>query len=405
MNRKALFLLSLLMMFINSAAFGIEYEVPEGNAAIKNLVTEFSEAIASYCYFFDLSEPVEVILDSQTLSSQLNRPLDLRPPIHYQYLLINDYYEIDTNIYIRHYATLCGLHDWIGDLNIRLTRNIRQALNEADGIAKSGSGSFNNCNIASIINNVVGEQSEQCQSYGRGKKTTLWFSDSGQDKPLLEIDPVLVLRHLKLRTKGTRRTREPILKVPACTIAFMSDVEMEDLGGVADSLLKVDDGSRLYAKNTTFNFRQRPDGSSKALCLYCTSTIRLDSDTINCYGSTGTVIYWDGIFGSYKSPSFLRNLQINVPRDDANMTGMYLLGKTGDFHFFPVELSNITLTGGLSTGFEFAGDFHLATTDDCGIANTNNHWQSTRQDAQRCVGSPARGVLLFADHVACVPEK
>ena len=403
MNRKALFLLSLLMMFINSAAFGIEYEVPEGNDKIREVVTSHSEAIADYCHF-DRSKPVEVILDSQTLSSQLNRPWS---PISgtFQCLLINDYYEINTTISIYRIVKLCGLHDWLADLNSRLTRSIRQALNKTEGIAEFGSKSLKDCNIASIINNVAGEESERCPSYRRGKKTTLLFIYSGHFLLVTGVRTI-DLHHLNLRTKGSRQTRKPMLKLSQFTRAHMSDVEMEDLSGVADSLLKMDDYSRLYAENTTFNFKQRPDGSSKALDLLLVNEIRLDSDTINCYGTTGTAIYWLGIFGYNPSLQFfLRNLQINVPRDDANMTGMYLLGKTGDFHFFPVELSNITLTGGLSTGFEFAGDFHLATTDDCGIANTNNHWQSTRQDAQRCVGSPARGVLLFADHVACVPEK
>ena len=414
MFHKAPLLISLLIYWTANVASGVEFRWPEEYSGMDTMPERVSRSIVEYCHF-DESYPIDVIVDSQDLVAKLNRYLKTGI---YQYLLINDDYRIEQKQVIAHDAILCGLHDWLVDTGFGLNRFYQQILNGTVIADDSGSSLSGNCSYVSIVSEMI-DNFQACRQLPLLKKTTLFITDTDdeQDWPLLASLYRFDMHHLNLRINGARRSRGPLLSLgnnqqymdfhDGLPDSFLSDINMEDYSGEADSLLQVYVMTKLQAENITLNFSQQPDGSSKALHLLWTGAVRFNGAKINCYGNNGTAVYWDGTYYPSKEketlPFYLRNLAITAP-DNATMTGMYLNNQRGNYYFYPIELSNITLSGGFESGFTFADDLPLAISSNCGTPSIDNHWQSTHPNASRCTGNPTRGMLLFDDHVACVPE-
>lgn len=409
MFHKAPLLISLLIYWTANVASGVEFRWPEEYSGMDTTFERVSRSIVEYCHF-DESYPIDVIVDSQDLVTKLKRKNTTN---FYQYLLINDDYLIEEKLSIEQNASLCGLHDWLVDVGLGLSRSYLQIPNGTVIADDSGSSLSGNCSYASLVSQVVDDFQAGCSQYPAPQKTTLFITDDEQSPYLLTSWRRFDLHHLNLRINGTRQSQAPLLSLRCISFdmtvgcsdsSFLSDIKMEDYSGKADSLLRVLESARLQAENITLNFSQRPDSSSKALHLFWTGSVRFNGANINCYGDRGTAVHWDGTYAVNATlPFYLRNLTITVP-DNATMTGLYLESKRGSSYFYPVELSDITLSGGLESGFVFAGDLPLAISSNCGTPNIDNHWQSTHPNASRCTGNPTRGMLLFDDHVACVPE-
>lgn len=403
--KKYYFLFGLLSCLLLNKSYGIEYKVPPGHPLIEDTVQSFAESIASHCNF-NRSKPVEVILDSDDLISKLKRD-NLKKT--YQYLLTRKAYFISEKLSISHHATLCGLHDWMIDSAFTLIQPFSQAYNTT---LADNTGAFNSteveCSQSQILGQAFEDLADDCETFLPGEKTTIYISDTEQDRPSIVSFGDTKLRHLKLQMTGIRKSAYPILalgctsRLTGCPSYFSRrtkstfyNVDLEDLSGKAAHLLKVDERSTFKAVNSTFNFKHR-ENSSYTLYFYWTSAIRLDGIHINNSGNSGIAIYWDGIYDPGGSlPFYLKNISIQAPEDSA-FTGLYLHTDRGENYVRPVEISNIHLRGGFKTGFRFRNHFSLSPD-----GNTGSKWESTHPQSQRCKGSPRNEILTFEDGVTC----
>ena len=357
---------------------------------IKKFIGNFSSSIAEHCNFAtDL--PIYTPLNDSDLMEWLAQPGESED-VH-QYLLLKPHYHIDNNISLSHKAKFCGLHDWLafGILLFSETLDIVYSLNtdlsddeaHSSGVYPFASGSSNN------------------RYYDNKSVTRISFTPANQEAPSLLLLKHSEFRHLGLYQEG-EASKYGLLAVgchisgycqtPGTKVTLtLEEVTLEDQSGISDFLLKVDDGSELYAKNAVFNFRHNSSASA-ALCLYWTRNLQVSDTFITNSGDRGSAVYWAGFY-ELTEPAYFVNTVISSSQG-SDITGFELLydsnlKKIADYYtaLLP-RFSGITLNPAISTGFSI-DNFPVRQN-----GHSNNVWNS---NGVRCTGSDYKCSLIFND--------